>query len=114
MLLEWKDGPKNPNDLGISELNYNVFVDDEKSESFKLDFLLKQTPQVNFGGLNIDIQMEGFFTFPEGSSEDEMQRLIRINGCSILYSTLRGHISSITSNFPCDRIILPSIEIRNL
>jgi hypothetical protein len=43
-----------------------------------------------------------------------MQRLIRINGCSILYSTLRGHISSITSNFPCGRIILPTIIIMDL
>jgi hypothetical protein len=33
LLLEWKDGPKNPTNIGNLKINYNVFVDDKNLSS---------------------------------------------------------------------------------
>jgi len=114
LLVEWKDGPKEPKNIGKLNINYKVFVNNKESDLYRLDFLLQRTPQDDFGGLNMDIRMEGFFSFPKETPEEEIQKMIRLNGCTILFSTLRGHISSITSSFPDGRITLPSIVMLDL
>ncbi len=111
---EWIEEDQPEDKQNQLRINYNVFQNKTNHELFRLDFYVSSTPQKGFGGLSIDTCISGLFEFPEGTDETEMQRLIRFNGCSILYSTLRGYISVATANFPTGCHMLPSIVMADV
>ena len=51
----------------------------------------------------------GLFAFDETSEKETREKLIRLNGVSILYSTFRGILGGMTGMFQGRRLTLPTI-----
>lgn len=60
-------------------------------------------------GIDIDVEINGVFRLPEQLEVDHREALLRVNGVSILYSTLRGIIGNLSGSFPEGRLCLPTI-----
>jgi len=43
-----------------------------------------------------------------------MQYLIRINGCTILYSLLRGQVAMLTGSFPHGKFNIPTVVMHDI
>lgn len=56
-----------------------------------------------------DCEINGRFRIPEDIPEQKREGLVCVNGLSILYSTLRGIIGSLSGSFPASRLCLPTI-----
>ena len=63
---------------------------------------------------SLDCEIVGLFRFPEDSTEDTMQGLIRLNGCTILYGILRGQLANITGAFPRQKLIMPTVMMEEV
>ena len=57
----------------------------------------------------VECEINGQFRFPEEFKKDQREGMLRINGVSILYSTLRGIIGNLSGSFPEGRLCLPTI-----
>jgi preprotein translocase subunit SecB len=92
-------------------IDYTILRNPKNGRQFAIDMLIRafSGKDPSKPGLIIEASLVGFFSFSDDSSEDEMQYLIRINGATILYGLLRGHIISITGAFPYGPFLLPSI-----
>lgn len=60
-------------------------------------------------GHQIECVINGEFLIPEEMDVDKREGLLRVNGLSILYSTLRGVLGNLTGSFPGDKLCLPTI-----
>lgn len=60
-------------------------------------------------GHDIECEINGQFLVPEELEPEKQEGLLRINGLSILYSTLRGILGNVTGSFPGERLCLPTI-----
>ena len=60
-------------------------------------------------GHDIQCEINGQFIVPEKLEAPEQEGILRVNGLSILYSTLRGILGNITGSFPGERLCLPTI-----
>ena len=56
-----------------------------------------------------ECEINGQFRIPEEIKKEQREGLLRINGVSILYSTLRGIIGNLSGSFPQGRLCLPTI-----
>lgn len=63
---------------------------------------------------SLDCEIVGFFSFPAGTTDELMQRLVRLNGCTILYGILRGQLANITGSFPRQKLILPTVMMEDV
>ncbi len=115
MNVEWKyvlGNPKLPDRQNYNVgLDYNVAQHNERKEHFRLEFKVKLTPIDNESGYLLESTIIGFFSFNNETSDDEMQLLIRVNGCSMLYSLLRGQVAMVTGSFPSGKFNLPTVVI---
>jgi len=115
--VDWrapKAKTKSPGDKPI--IDYNVFQYKKNDRLFKLELMVRAhsgNPSKE-DGQEIDAEIIGIFSFSKDASENEMHSLIRINGLTILYGLLRGHLATITGAFPGQRFILPSIYMNNV
>jgi len=95
--------------------DYDVFRHTSEKDRFRLTFRLaakSKTPvPVDY---SLDCEIVGFFRFPDGSTEEVMQRLIRLNGCTILYGILRGQVANITGSFPRRKLLLPTVMMEDV
>jgi preprotein translocase subunit SecB len=55
--------------------------------------------------------LSGNFTVKPGADEDRRERLIALNGPSILYGIARGYVASATSMAPASALQLPSVNL---
>ncbi|MEA2011592.1 MAG: hypothetical protein U9O87_00690, partial [Verrucomicrobiota bacterium] len=94
-------------------MDYDLAQRVDEKRFFKLDFRVKTKPKRGSSGLSVNAELSGFFSFPEGTEEDEMQYIIRVNGCSMLYSLLRGQIAMISGSFPGGKVNLPSMVMQD-
>lgn len=113
--LAWHD-PKESTSVDIKhEFDYDVHRNTQQKNLFRLVFrfgLSSLTPvQV---GYVLDSEIVGYFSFPDGTSEENMQALIRYNGCTILYGILRGQIANITGSFPHAKLVLPTVMMEEV
>ncbi len=58
----------------------------------------------------ISLKISGFFSFVEGTPEETMNKMIGLNGLSILYGVSRGIVAQATANCPHGKFILPSMN----
>lgn len=100
------------NNVSIN-FDYEVGINKDHKELFFLDFKVRIKPKKDESGIKIDANIEGYFSFPLNTNNDDMQYLVRINGCSILYGLLRGQVAMITGTFPEGKINLPTIVFRD-
>ncbi len=59
-------------------------------------------------GYQLECEITGQFKIPDDIPEEHREGLLRVNGISILYSTLRGILGSLSGSFPT-RLCLPTI-----
>lgn len=101
---------------GECALSYDVLRQKEDPRYFALKMRFQFTPKAHpfKAGYEIGTNIDGFFSFPEALSEDEMQALIRVNGLTILYGVLRGELASVTGLFPGGRFVLPAVYMPDI
>lgn len=56
----------------------------------------------------------GFFVIDEDFKHDDLERLIRVNGSSVLYSAMREFVALFTSRAPWGAVSLPTVNFRLL
>lgn len=67
-------------------------------------------PEQNFP-YEFKIGLVGFFSFPDGASEDfDFDRFLKVNGSSILYGIAREILRSMTARGPWEEILLPTLS----
>jgi len=112
----WNSPPK-PEPV-ISEFSFGYDVARHKTEPrrFLLTFKMHTAPKEKtpLVGYEIDCHIVGLFSFFEGVDEAEMQQLIRINGCTILYGILRGQIAGVTGSFVGGKFNLPTVMMHEV
>lgn len=60
-------------------------------------------------GVEFETAINGIFLLPSEWDEERQEIMLRINGVSILYSTLRGIIGNLSGSLPGGRFCLPTI-----
>lgn len=60
------------------------------------------------------IKGRAFFAFKKNPSKDEADRFLQLNGVSILYGLLRGHVAQITAQGPYGQFLLPTLNFMEL
>lgn len=113
--VAWHE-PSQPGNVDIDFLfDYDVARHATEKNRFRLAFRLgvksKSTVPVDY---SLDSEIVGFFRFPEDATDESMQRLIRLNGCTILYGILRGQLANITGSFPRQKLILPTVMMEDV
>jgi len=63
---------------------------------------------------SIQTEVEGVFSFPEGTDEMKQEYLCRVNGLTILYGILRGEIANVTGSFKNGKFILPTVMMQDI
>ena len=61
-------------------------------------------------GYKFETIIVGRYRIENAKSPDLESRLSRLNGVSLLYSTLRGMLSNVTGSFEFGKVTLPSIN----
>lgn len=95
-----------------SRFDYDVAVNAKDDRRFMLELRLKINEvgkQQRDVGYVIEADLAGIFSFPDDSDRETRQKLVRVNGVSMLYSTFRGVLAGITGVFPGGKLVLPSI-----
>lgn len=95
-------------ELGLA-FDYQLGRKTDAPNHFRLTLKVNVSPDKEIGGLLGEVLIDGYFSFPEETDEQEMQYLIRVNGCSMLYSLLRGQLALISGSFPCGKFTLPAV-----
>lgn len=113
--IEYVQGSEESNDSTEYNLSmdYDVSQHVEDEHYFKLEFMVKIKPKRGDAGLSVIAGITGLFSFPEGVEESEMQYLVRVNGCTILYGLLRGQVAMISGSFPCGKVTIPAIVMQD-
>lgn len=122
-LVDYQINKMSCNWIGISpmeeqneslSIDYDIYTQKANSKIYKIDLMVKINPKEKGNGLYIDTKIVGLFEFNHDASNEDMQKSIRYSGFPLLYSTLRGHISSVTAKFPCGSFLLPSIIVKDV
>jgi preprotein translocase subunit SecB len=112
--LDWRPPSKKTVEVNLlnSGFDYDVAIHAKNDKAFKLDLRLsisevgKQRAEV---GYLIEAQIVGLFSFESDVDRQTCEKLVRVNGVSILYSTFRGVLAGMTGLFPGGKLSLPSI-----
>lgn len=109
----------NSNETNLAKLNhtvdidYDVFKHVEKDKVFKLQQTIKITPDKGNGYL-VECVIGGIFSFSENAEKGKQDNALLLNGNSILYGILRGHIAAITALCPGGQYTLPAMNFVEL
>ena len=101
-------------------IDYDVERNCDNDKMFRLTFRFSLSPkmsttlEIKCSGYEIETEIVGIFFFPDGFEEDDMNLIVRDNGCRILYGILRGEIASITGSFQDNKFVLPTVNMRNI
>jgi preprotein translocase subunit SecB len=93
-------------------LDYDVAVHAKDKLRYKLALRIRLTEngkEEKDVGYVVAADIVGLFSFPKDSEVEVREKLIRLNGVSILYSTFRGILSGMTGMFEGRRLTLPTI-----
>ena len=117
--VKWNEADQAPEGITFS-IDFDVERNIDNNRMFRLTFRYSLFPkmstpsEVKYSGYEIDTEIVGIFSFPDGFEEDDMQIIVRDNGCRILYGILRGEIASITGSFQKEKFVLPTVNMRNI
>ena len=116
MIVVWHP-PARPMQV-TSEFSFGYEVERHKTDTnkFRFSFTMRAKPkqQKSPAGYEIECNILGLFSFVEGTTEEEMQQLIRINGSTVLYGILRGQIATLTGSFPGGKFTLPTVMMHEI
>lgn len=112
--IDWR--PPSKAEVQVDEiqtgLDYDVAVHTKQKNRYKLDLRIRLSEtgkEEKDVGYVVAADIVGLFSFPEASDKDTREKLIRINGVSLLYSTFRGILGGMTGMFQGRRLALPTI-----
>lgn len=94
------------------DFDYDVGVHAGDDKRYKLDLRIHVAELGNEEtevGYSVDADLTGFFSFLPECEPAAREKLIRVNGLSILYSTFRGILGGVTGTFPGGKLNLPAI-----
>jgi preprotein translocase subunit SecB len=75
---------------------------------FEVSLELPDTPESRFP-YTVETTLVGFFTVSEHYPVEHAERLARINGPALLYSSAREIVASITGRSPYPKLLIPSV-----
>lgn len=81
---------------------------------YRLTMTVKEQRRIKQGDLlsSVEATILGFFSFPDGTTTDEREKRIRLNGLTMLYGALRGALATVRGIFPPNfRYVLPSVNM---
>lgn len=105
-------------DLSINcNFDYDLFFNDE--DDHKVCMILKVSIGPNetiksHSPYEINAAIQGFFTFSDDLSDEQMSYLVRVNSATILYGILRGEIASVTGSFSAGKFLLPTVMMQDI
>lgn len=112
--IDWR-APSKP-EVNVEEiktgLDYDVAIHAKEKHRYKLDLRIRLTEtgkEQKDVGYVVEADIVGLFAFEETCEKDIREKLIRLNGVSILYSTFRGILGGMTGMFQGRRLTLPTI-----
>ncbi len=95
---------------GESSISFEI-----KQKGSELFFMMPMTIEVNktkkafsAAPYYIYLKISGFFSFPEGTDEETIRKMIGLNGLVMLYGAARGVVAQVTANCPHGKFVLPS------
>ena len=95
----------------------NVDFDIKQNKERPLDFMISMLIELNksdaafaSGEYRILLNVSGYFSFLEGTSEETVHKMIAPSGLSILYGIARGVVAQVTGNCKYGKYILPSLN----
>jgi len=115
MRIDWHEPPGTVTTNLAFSFDYDVATHKTEKNRYRLVFRVaakSNTPEPV--GYEIDCEIAGFFTFNDGLDKQKMAKLIRLNGCTMLYGILRGQIAGITGTFPGRKFILPAFMMQDV
>lgn len=106
----------------ISSAGINVDFDVQRSDSNPHEFRITMTIGLAEGDYapednppyTISLRIVGYFIFVAGTEETKMQRMIHLNGSSILYGIARGLIGQATGASIHGQFVLPAVNFVSL
>lgn len=92
--------------------------DISRNSSHPLDFMINIVIDLNSGeedfqkcNYRIHLNITGFFSFEDGSTEDTIKKMIAPSGLAMLYGVSRGIVSSTTAMSWHGTFVLPSLNL---
>jgi preprotein translocase subunit SecB len=94
---------------------------DLKRKGREPQFMISMTIEVNkakkafpLGPYYVLLNLGGIFSFPEGTEEATMMRMLGVNGTSILYGVARGVVGQATATCRHGKFVLPTVNFVEL
>lgn len=86
-------------------------IEEKNNRVGVLDLVVSVSSEIDEQKYALKAVIRGFFEAPSEMPEDTFTRMLKINGCTALYSIARGIISSISSQtFSIGNIVLPMVN----
>lgn len=86
-------------------------IEEKNKRIGALDLIINVSSKIDEQEYTLKAIIRGFFDAPDEMSEDTFTQMLRINGCTALYSIGRGIISSISSQtFSFGNVVLPMVN----
>jgi len=104
--------PEKGNDKVHFDVNTSI-TRDEKNDLFQITLEILAEPENEDCRIPYSIQLTGVGLFTVSKKWKEPERLLRINGASIIYSAAREFLITVTSRGPWPPVILPTISFRD-
>lgn len=98
--------------------DYDLACRDDDCRQVRMLLRVKVRPdadeEVQSCPYEINAEIEGFFTFSDELTDDQMGYLIRVNSATILYGILRGEVANVTGSFPSGKFLLPTVMMQDV
>lgn len=95
-----------------SNFDYDVWRNPENTSEFLMRFWTRfqeETAKKERCGYQVEAEVYGNFTLSDSIEESKWQRLIRLNGVSILLGIIRAQIGMNTGSFIGQKLVIPTI-----
>lgn len=99
-------------DLARLHFDYDVLYnsDEPGKWAIAMSFYLAPDEDDALPCYEVEAQLFGFFDASEISA-DAVEYLVRVNGMTMLYGVMRGHVAGATGVFPMGKLVLPSVNM---
>lgn len=97
------------------EFNYDLDMDYENQKTIlQLQCIVFDECKENNYPFTLDVSLLGFFEFDKELNENEVYKMMELNGVAILFPYLRSIISNITSSAGIQPLVIPTMNISKL
>lgn len=114
--IEWRNLPGDTDHRHASVrvlVSYDFAQHTEIPHAYQMTLSVKGEDvmeKANDAGYKFEAVIVGRYRIENAKSPELEARLSRVNGVSLLYSTLRGILSNVTGSFEFGKVVLPSIN----